>query len=130
MGKIKILEIAAEAGVSNNEAISKAKELGFNVKVAGSSISSEEAEELMEHILLEKDGNALKNPENHKKSVKKGLGTILEDIEEDIDIEAALEFFQSHLNEQGFTYAQYMKHLTKNREFRCLCDFIKHAILR
>jgi PAS domain S-box-containing protein len=58
------------------------------------------------------------------------LYKIMKDIEEDIDIDAALDFFQSHLNEQGFTYAQYMKHLTKNREFRCLCDFIKHAILR
>ncbi len=51
MGKIKIQEIAAEAGVSNNEAIAKAKELGFDVKVAGSSISFDQAEVLMEYAL-------------------------------------------------------------------------------
>lgn len=44
-------------------------------------------------------------------------------------IEAGQEYLNSYLEEQGMTYAQYMKHLTKNREFRCLCDFIKHAII-
>jgi translation initiation factor IF-2 len=51
MGKIKIQEIAAEAGMSNNEAIAKAKELGFDVKVAGSSISLDQAGVLMEYAL-------------------------------------------------------------------------------
>ncbi len=51
MGKIKIQEIAAEAGMSNNEAIAKAKKLGFDVKVAGSSITFDQAEILMEYAL-------------------------------------------------------------------------------
>ncbi len=51
MGKIKIQEIAAEAGMSNNELLTKAKELGFDVKVAGSSISFEDAGILVEYAM-------------------------------------------------------------------------------
>jgi len=58
------------------------------------------------------------------------LYKIMKEIEEELDIQSAIEYLESHLKEEGMTYAQYMKHLTKNREFRCLCDFIKHAILR
>ena len=58
------------------------------------------------------------------------LYRILSEIEQEVGMEAALQYLESHLQEEKMTYAQYMKHLTKNREFRCLCDFIKHAILR
>jgi PAS domain S-box-containing protein len=58
------------------------------------------------------------------------LYRILSEIEQEVSIEAALQYLESHLKEEKMTYGQYMKHLTKNREFRCLCDFIKHAILR
>jgi len=51
MGKIKIQEIAAEAGMSNSELLAKAKELGFDVKVAGSSISFEDAGILVEYAM-------------------------------------------------------------------------------
>lgn len=55
---------------------------------------------------------------------------LLSEIEYEVDIDAALQYLESHLAEENMNYAQYMKHLTKNREFRCLCDFIKHAVLR
>ena len=58
------------------------------------------------------------------------LYRILCEIEHEVDIDAALQYLESHLREEKMTYAQYMKHLTKNREFRCLCDFMKHAVLR
>jgi PAS domain S-box-containing protein len=58
------------------------------------------------------------------------LYKIMLEIEQELDIESALEYLESHLAEENMTYAQYMKHLTKNREFKCLCDIIKHAILR
>jgi len=58
------------------------------------------------------------------------LYKILLEIEYEHGIDAAIEYLESHLKEEGMTYAQYMKHLTKNREFRCLCDFMKHTILR
>ncbi len=43
MDKVKIQEIADEAGLSNGELLAKAKELGYNVKAANSTISMEEA---------------------------------------------------------------------------------------
>ena len=58
------------------------------------------------------------------------LYRVMKEIEERDDIDAALEYLESYLKEKNMTYAQYIKHLNKNREFRCLCDFIKLAILR
>jgi translation initiation factor IF-2 len=54
MDKIKILEIAAEAGVSNSELLEKAKELGFSVKAANSAISVDEAGILVDYALTGK----------------------------------------------------------------------------
>jgi len=51
MDKIKILEIAAEAGQSNAVLLEKAKELGFNVKVANSTLSIEQAEILVQYAI-------------------------------------------------------------------------------
>ncbi len=47
MDKVKIQEIADEAGLSNTELLAKAKELGYKVKAANSAISMEEAEVLV-----------------------------------------------------------------------------------
>jgi len=57
------------------------------------------------------------------------LYRLLYDVEKDHGIDAALEYLESYLDEQGMTYSEYMKYLTKNREFKCLCDFIKHIII-
>jgi len=65
MDKVKILEIAAEAGKSNAVLLEKAKELGFNVKVANSTISIEQAEILMQYAI---DGTL---PAGFKKPEKK-----------------------------------------------------------
>jgi len=43
MDKVKIQEIADEAGLSNGELLDKAKELGFDVKAANSTISMKDA---------------------------------------------------------------------------------------
>jgi len=43
MDKVKIQEIADEAGLSNADLLDKAKELGFDVKAANSTISMESA---------------------------------------------------------------------------------------
>ncbi len=67
MGKIKIQEIAVEAGMSNNELLEKAKELGFNVKVAGSSISFDEAEILMNYVMTGELPAGFKKPEQKSK---------------------------------------------------------------
>ncbi len=51
MDKVKIQEIADEAGLSNGELLDKAKELGFNVKAANSTISMEDAGILVDYAI-------------------------------------------------------------------------------
>ncbi len=74
MDKIKILDIAAEAGLSNSELLEKAKELGFNVKVANSSISVDEAGILVDYAIsgkLPKGFNTKDEKPKKTKVVKK-----------------------------------------------------------
>jgi len=49
--KVKIQEVAAEAGMSNSEMLEKAKELGMNVKAPNSAITPEEAGILMDYVM-------------------------------------------------------------------------------
>jgi len=49
------------------------------------------------------------------------------EIEKNHDIDAALKYLHAFLEEEGMNYSQYMEKLLKHREFRCLCDFVKHA---
>ncbi len=51
MDKVKIQEIAEEAGLSNGELLEKAKELGYSVKAANSTISMEEAGVLVDYAI-------------------------------------------------------------------------------
>ncbi len=63
MSKIKIEEVALEAGANDKDALEKAKELGFKVRAKNSTINEQEAEMLMNYLI------SGKMPE--KKSVKK-----------------------------------------------------------
>jgi len=51
------------------------------------------------------------------------------EIEKEHGIDASLDYLHAFLSEEGFTYKEYMEKLTKNREFLCLCDLIKHFII-
>jgi translation initiation factor IF-2 len=51
MDKVKIQEIADEAGLSNGELLDKAKELGFDVKAANSTISMQDAGILVDYAI-------------------------------------------------------------------------------
>ena len=51
MSKIKIEEVALEAGASDKDTLEKAKELGFKVRAKNSTISEEEAAALMEYMI-------------------------------------------------------------------------------
>ncbi|MEA2047255.1 MAG: translation initiation factor IF-2 [Campylobacterota bacterium] len=51
MDKVKIQEIADEAGLSNSELLDKAKKLGFDVKAANSTISMQDAGILVEYAI-------------------------------------------------------------------------------
>ncbi len=60
----------------------------------------------------------------------KPLYKMMKEIEESVDIDAGVDYLESYLKEQKMTYAQYIKHINKNRGLRCFCDFIKHAIFK
>ena len=51
MSKIKIEEVALEAGANDKDAIEKAKELGYNVRAKNSTITEDQAEVLMEYLI-------------------------------------------------------------------------------
>ena len=76
MDKVKIQEIADEAGLSNADLIEKAKELGFDVKVANSTISLDDAGILVDYAI---SGTL---PKNFKKpSTKKKITVIKKKVE-------------------------------------------------
>jgi len=70
MSKVKIEEVALEAGTSDKNALEKAKELGLKVRAKNSTISAQEAQALMEYIL------SGKVPEGFKKEPKKEAKTV------------------------------------------------------
>ena len=51
MDKVRIKEIAEELGIKSKEVIEKAIDLGLEVKVANSSVTTEEAENIMNYVL-------------------------------------------------------------------------------
>jgi len=72
MSKIKIEEVALEAGANDKDTLEKAKELGFKVRAKNSTISEEEASVLMEYMISGKipDGFG-KKKEAKKVTIKK-----------------------------------------------------------
>ncbi|HHH19218.1 MAG TPA: translation initiation factor IF-2, partial [Campylobacterales bacterium] len=51
MDKVRIQEIAVEAGASNAELIEKANELGYNVKAANSTVTVDQAGILLDYVI-------------------------------------------------------------------------------
>jgi len=81
MDKVRIQEVAAEAGLSNGELIEKAKELGFDVKAANSAISFDDAGILVEYAISGNLPKGFKTPDNKKKiTVVKKKDTISEEV--------------------------------------------------
>jgi translation initiation factor IF-2 len=77
MDKVKIQEVAEEAGLSNGELIEKAKELGFDVKAANSTISLENAGILVDYAI---SGTL---PKGFKKSGTKKKITVVKKAKEE-----------------------------------------------
>ena len=67
MDKVKIQEIADEAGLSNGDLLSKAKELGFDVKAANSTISFDDAGILVDYAISGTLPKGFKKPGETKK---------------------------------------------------------------
>jgi len=68
MDKVKIQEIADEAGLSNADLLDKAKELGFDVKAANSTISMENAGILVDYAISGTLPKGIKNYSSEEKS--------------------------------------------------------------
>jgi len=85
MDKVKIQEIADEAGLSNGDLLEKAKALGFDVKAANSTISMEDAGILVDYAI---SGTL---PKGFKKPGTKAKIKVVKKKEEDAPQEAAPE---------------------------------------
>lgn len=88
MDKVKIQEIAEEAGLSNADLLEKATELGFDIKAANSSISLEDAGLLVEYAISGKLPAGFKKPKS--KAVKK---EVVKEAQEEpkVDVETPKE---------------------------------------
>jgi len=71
MSKIKIEEVALEAGANDKDTLEKAKELGFKVRAKNSTISEEEAAVLMEYMISGKVPDGFGKSKEPKKVVVK-----------------------------------------------------------
>jgi len=87
MDKVKIQEIADEAGLSNGDLIEKAKELGFDVKAANSTISFDDAGILVDYAISGTLPKAFKKPGETKKiKILKKQATVSKKEEEITDV--------------------------------------------
>ncbi|WP_321314061.1 translation initiation factor IF-2 [Halarcobacter sp.] len=68
---VRVYEIAEEAGASSNEVITKAKDLGIELKSPQSAVSFEDAEEIANYIMTGKSSKLKKKPVKAKKVVVK-----------------------------------------------------------
>ncbi|WNY97864.1 Translation initiation factor IF-2 [Sulfurospirillum sp. 'SP'] len=72
MDKVRITEIAKELGMKNKEIVDKAIDLGLDVKGHSSSISTEDAEKLMNYVLSGENAQASKpSPQPKAPEIKK-----------------------------------------------------------
>lgn len=65
---VRVYEIAEEAGASSNEVITKAKDLGLELKSPQTAVTFEDAEEIANYIMTGKSRKLLKQKENQKKA--------------------------------------------------------------
>ena len=95
--KVRVYEIAEEAGASSSDVITKAKDLGIELKSAQSAVSFEDAEEIAKYIMTGKSSKLPekkieKKPKIIRKAIKK-VETKKEEIEvvEDVKTETKIE---------------------------------------
>ena len=84
---VRVYEIAEEAGASSAEVITKAKDLGIELKSPQSAVSFEDAEEIANYIMTGKSSKLPKKPE--PKKVKKAEPKKEVKVEEVVDAKAA-----------------------------------------
>jgi len=70
--KVRVHEIAKELGINSKEVVEKAAEMGLDVKTASSTVSMNDAEQIMNYIM---NGAPAPTPEQPKVTVKKAAKT-------------------------------------------------------
>ena len=77
--KVRVYEIADEAGASSQEVITKAKDLNIELKSPQSAVSYEDAEEIANYIMTGKSKKlAAKATPAPKKTTPKKVETVVE----------------------------------------------------
>lgn len=80
------------------------------------------------------EGNVLSYVAEGKQAPEKVIEEIeplyemMHEIEKEHGMESALTYLHSFLDEKKMTYSEYLYNLTKNRGFKCLCEFVRHSI--
>ena len=69
--KVRVYEIAEEAGASSQDVIAKAKDLGIELKSPQSAVSFEEAEEIANYLMTGKSSKISEKSTSKPKKVKK-----------------------------------------------------------
>ncbi len=88
MDRVKIQEIADEAGASNAVLIEKAKELGYDVKVANSTVTVEQAGILVDYVI---NGIKPKVTKSKPKVVKKADIVKKKELEKEVQEESLIK---------------------------------------
>lgn len=90
--KVRVYEIAEEAGASSQEVIAKAKDLGIELKSPQSAVSYEEAEEITNYIMTGKSPKiATKTASKPKKTVENIVEEKVKTVEKEIIVEEKKE---------------------------------------
>ncbi len=100
MDKVKIQEIAAEAGLSNQDLIEKAKELGFDVKAANSTISFDDAGMLVDYAISGTLPKGFKKPGSKTKKITVIKKKVEESTEEKVPEEIVEEITEAITREE------------------------------
>ena len=79
--KVRVYEIAEEAGASSQDVIAKAKDLGIELKSPQSAVSYEDAEEITKYIMT---GNSLRLPSKPASKAKKVIENKTQEIAEEV----------------------------------------------
>ena len=85
MDKVRIHEIAKELGIKSKEVVEMAKEMGLDVKAPSSSVTPEDAQNLMNFVMtgtLPSANKAVKSPEPRKKVEAEAVKEAAEAVEE------------------------------------------------
>ena len=117
MSKIKIEEVALEAGANDKDTLEKAKELGFKVRAKNSTISEEEAAILMEYMISGKLPEGFNKKKESKKSVeKKAVSVKKEDSKKSKDKEPKKEQKSEKKEDTSSDVNQKPKKVAKKRK--------------